>query len=177
FSASIGGPAVRIGGPRLRAGHRGDSERQRLGRRSRVEGDQGGRRGRGCPGRGQVRSFWDASRRGRDGPGRPGPGARRDRAVAGGAGEEGSMSEASEARQFDGLLEYLKRSRGFDFSAYKRTSLMRRVRKRMDTVKIESFSDYTDFLEVHPDEFAHLFAILLINVTSFFRDETHWDVM
>ena len=36
------------------------------------------------------------------------------------------MTDAEEARGFDALLEYLKRTRGFDLSAYKRASLMRR---------------------------------------------------
>ena len=33
--------------------------------------------------------------------------------------------------QFDLLLEYLKRTRGFDFSGYKRGGLMRRIQKRI----------------------------------------------
>src|SRR5262249_50337217 len=61
------------------------------------------------------------------------------------------------------------------FSAYKRPSLMRRVQKRMQGVSIERFGDYTDYLEVHPEEFAQLFNVILINVTSFFRDEQAWD--
>jgi two-component system CheB/CheR fusion protein len=32
---------------------------------------------------------------------------------------------------FDVLLDYLKRNRGFDFSGYKRTSLTRRFQKRL----------------------------------------------
>jgi two-component system CheB/CheR fusion protein len=84
------------------------------------------------------------------------------------------MSEAQD-REFDSLLDYLKRTRGFDFSAYKRPSLMRRVQKRMQSVNIERFGDYSDYLEVHPDEFAQLFNVILINVTSFFRDEQAWD--
>ncbi len=45
------------------------------------------------------------------------------------------MSEP-EDREFDDLLEFLKRTRGFDFSAYKRTSLMRRMRKRLEAVSL-----------------------------------------
>ena len=37
--------------------------------------------------------------------------------------------------KFEALLDYLKRMRGFDFTGYKRTSLMRRVQKRMDVVE------------------------------------------
>jgi two-component system, chemotaxis family, CheB/CheR fusion protein len=77
--------------------------------------------------------------------------------------------------QFEALLDYVKRSRGFDFTGYKRSSLMRRVTKRMQTVGIEQYSDYLDYLEVHPDEFSYLFNTLLINVTSFFRDRPAWD--
>jgi two-component system, chemotaxis family, CheB/CheR fusion protein len=75
---------------------------------------------------------------------------------------------------FNSLLDYLKRTRGFEFSAYKPASLMRRVQKRMRVVAIESFDDYQDYLEVHPEEFAQLFNAILINVTSFFRDEPAW---
>jgi two-component system CheB/CheR fusion protein len=73
------------------------------------------------------------------------------------------------------LLDYLKRSRGFDFSGYKRPSLMRRIRKRMQAVEVNDFGDYIDYLEVHPQEFTSLFNGILINVTSFFRDPPAWE--
>src|SRR5690349_15819857 len=75
---------------------------------------------------------------------------------------------------FEALLEFLKRQRGLDFTAYKRTSLERRFRRRMDAVGCPSYGDYLDYLEVHPDEYELLFEMLLINVTEFFRDETAW---
>jgi two-component system CheB/CheR fusion protein len=87
------------------------------------------------------------------------------------------MNQAPEPRDFDLLLDYLKRARGFDFTAYKRPSLMRRIQKRMTSVGTEQFADYIDYLEVHPDEFAALFDAILINVTSFFRDENVWEML
>jgi len=87
------------------------------------------------------------------------------------------MNPAQQDKQFEGLLEYLQSTRGFDFTAYKRPSLMRRVTKRMQMIKIDSFSDYMDYLEVHPEEFAQLFDTILINVTSFFRDQPSWDFL
>ena len=85
------------------------------------------------------------------------------------------MSEPESANgEFERLLEYLRQSRGFDFTGYKRPSLMRRVVGRMQTVKIDSFPEYLDYLEVHPEEFIALFNTILINVTSFFRDEPTW---
>src|SRR6185295_8312577 len=69
---------------------------------------------------------------------------------------------------------YLKASRGFDFGAYKVSSLMRRVQKRMREIGIGDYGAYTDYLEVHPHEFDPLFDTVLINVTSFFRDAPSW---
>jgi two-component system CheB/CheR fusion protein len=79
--------------------------------------------------------------------------------------------------KFESLLEYLRRNRGFDFTGYKRSSLIRRVRKRMQSVAIDDFSDYLDYLEVHPEEFGHLFDTILINVTAFFRDSEAWEYL
>src|SRR5881275_3531206 len=77
--------------------------------------------------------------------------------------------------QFESMLLYLKTSRGFDFTGYKRSTLMRRVMKRMAALKnIKSYGAYQDYLEVHPEEFAALFNTILINVTSFFRDDSTW---
>jgi two-component system CheB/CheR fusion protein len=87
------------------------------------------------------------------------------------------MSDQEKDPAFERLLEYLKRHRGFDFTGYKRTSLMRRVRRRMDRVEIDTFEAYHDYLEVHPQEFAYLFNTILINVTSFFRDRAAWDFL
>jgi two-component system, chemotaxis family, CheB/CheR fusion protein len=75
------------------------------------------------------------------------------------------------------LLDHLKRNRGFDFTGYKRASLARRIQKRMHYVNLVRYADYMDYLEVHPEEFAALFNTILINVTSFFRDESAWEVM
>ncbi|MBD2120355.1 CheR family methyltransferase [Trichocoleus sp. FACHB-262] len=85
------------------------------------------------------------------------------------------MNYSSENSGFEALLQYIKQSRAFDFTGYKRSSLMRRVNKRMQTVGIKKYDDYLDYLEVHPDEFNSLFNTLLINVTSFFRDRPTWD--
>ena len=75
---------------------------------------------------------------------------------------------------FEALLQFLKRTRGFDFTGYKRASLERRFLRRMETVGCESFGDYLDYLEVHPDEYEELFDTILINVTDFFRDPPAW---
>src|SRR5215510_4548415 len=78
---------------------------------------------------------------------------------------------------FERLLNYLKESRAFDFTGYKRASLMRRVQHQMRQSGVETFGEYHDYLEVHPEGFTALFNTILINVTSFFRDEDAWDHM
>ncbi|MEA2709698.1 MAG: two-component system, chemotaxis family, CheB/CheR fusion protein [Phycisphaerales bacterium] len=89
----------------------------------------------------------------------------------------GDMSKSQEitSSDFESLLEYIRRSRGFDFNVYKRAGLQRRVERRMQMVAVAGFSNYQDYLEVHPDEFTQLFNSILINVTGFFRDTATWD--
>jgi len=79
--------------------------------------------------------------------------------------------------EFEQLLEYIRDNRGFDFTGYKRPSLMRRVDARMRAVKVADYDEYRRYLERHPAEWVDLFNTILINVTSFFRDQIAWDYM
>ena len=81
---------------------------------------------------------------------------------------------AASGEAFEALLRHVRDARGFDFTGYKRTSLMRRVRHRMEQAGYETFEEYLDVLEVDSDEFAALFNTILINVTAFFRDPATW---
>ena len=76
--------------------------------------------------------------------------------------------------EFEALLEYLVQARRFDFRGYKRSTLLRRVHNRMARLGVGSWSEYRDYLEIHPEEFGALFDTILINVTSFFRDREAW---
>ncbi|HZI74723.1 MAG TPA: hypothetical protein VFD73_12035, partial [Gemmatimonadales bacterium] len=87
----------------------------------------------------------------------------------------GALADADPA--WNRLLEYLLSARGFDFQGYKRASLARRIRKRMDSVGVQSFGNYLEYLEAHPGEFNALFNVILINVTGFFRDPLAWDAV
>jgi two-component system CheB/CheR fusion protein len=76
--------------------------------------------------------------------------------------------------ELEDVLELVRRARGFDFTGYKRASLSRRIRRRMEKVGCQELSEYADYLEVHPGEFEQLFDVILINVTEFFRDPAAW---
>lgn len=69
----------------------------------------------------------------------------------------------------------MRDSRGFDFTGYKRASLVRRVNHRMSQAGFDSYEQYLDVLQASSDEFSALFNTILINVTAFFRDPDSWD--
>ncbi|GJG85801.1 chemotaxis protein CheR [Gemmatimonadetes bacterium T265] len=75
---------------------------------------------------------------------------------------------------FDALLDDLRAERNFDLRGYKRVGLARRVAKRMRVVDVEDFATYRDFLRTHAEEYIQLFNTILINVTTFFRDDEPW---
>src|SRR5262249_23218444 len=87
------------------------------------------------------------------------------------------LSEQTNEQHLDPLLQYLKTNRAFDLTGYKRSTVIRRITRRMQQVDISSFADYQDYLEVHPHEFTQLFDTVLINITSFFRDTEAWNAL
>jgi len=71
----------------------------------------------------------------------------------------------------------LRARTGSDFSGYKRSTIARRIERRMSIHRLGDPSDYARFLEEHPEEVKVLFRELLIGVTSFFRDPEAFDVL
>jgi two-component system, chemotaxis family, CheB/CheR fusion protein len=90
-------------------------------------------------------------------------------------GRDAPMSEPDPS--FERLLAYVRDARGFDYSGYRRPTLMRRFSKRMQAVGAADWDDYHAYLDSHPQEFVELFNTILINVTGFFRDTDTWDVV
>jgi two-component system CheB/CheR fusion protein len=80
-------------------------------------------------------------------------------------------------KQFEALLKYLRDNRGFDYTGYKRNTIVRRIGRRCTELGLTSFSAYQDYLQVHAEEFPILFNRILINVTAFFRDPQAWDYL
>ena len=87
------------------------------------------------------------------------------------------MTDEPTGPDFERLLEHIRESRGFDFGGYKRTTLVRRVAKRMATAGVKDHAAYVEYLEAQPGEFAALFNTILINVTSYFRDAPAWEYL
>ena len=68
------------------------------------------------------------------------------------------------------ILMLLRTTTGHDFSLYKKSTIGRRIERRMSQHNIENTEVYARYLKEHPAEVHTLFKELLINVTSFFRD-------
>jgi two-component system, chemotaxis family, CheB/CheR fusion protein len=78
---------------------------------------------------------------------------------------------------FGKIFGLLRARTGSDFSAYKRGTIERRVRRRMVLRKIEKLADYVKFLQTNRSEVTALYEDLLINVTEFFRDPQTFEVL
>jgi two-component system CheB/CheR fusion protein len=73
------------------------------------------------------------------------------------------------------IIILLRGQSGQDFSLYKKSTISRRVERRMGLHQIAKINDYVRYLRENPQESDLLFKELLIGVTSFFRDPAVWE--
>jgi two-component system CheB/CheR fusion protein len=69
----------------------------------------------------------------------------------------------------------LRSQTGHDFSQYKRSTIYRRIERRMGLHQIDGIAGYLRYMQENPQETTLLFKELLIGVTNFFRDPEAWD--
>src|SRR5207302_3273743 len=72
--------------------------------------------------------------------------------------------------ELEKIFAVLRRQKGVDFNHYKRSTVERRIQRRMLLQKIEKPQDYLAYLKVSTAEVESLHNDLLIQVTRFFRD-------
>ena len=75
------------------------------------------------------------------------------------------------------VYSLLQSRTGHDFSQYKRSTVYRRIERRMGLHQITHIAGYVSHLQDSPQETTLLFKELLIGVTRFFRDSDVWDVL
>jgi two-component system CheB/CheR fusion protein len=92
-------------------------------------------------------------------------------------GPEGLPAVERSSDHLNGILAILRERARFDFRSYKRSTLERRIHRRMGLRHIERIADYARLLRSEPAEANALFEDLLINVTSFFRDPGAWQAL
>lgn len=81
------------------------------------------------------------------------------------------------ASSFQRILLLLRSKTGTDFSLYKKTTILRRIDRRMGLHQIQNMANYASFLQENPKEIELIFKELLINVTNFFRDPEAFDLL
>ncbi len=73
------------------------------------------------------------------------------------------------------IVILLRAHSGHDFTLYRRSTLYRRVERRMGIHQVGKISGYVRYLQENPQELGILFKELLIGVTNFFRDKAAWE--
>jgi two-component system CheB/CheR fusion protein len=68
------------------------------------------------------------------------------------------------------ILLLIRSRSGQDFTGYKKSTLVRRIDRRMKGQRMGRVAQYVRYLQDHPREVEALVADLTINVTAFFRD-------
>ncbi|HEY7901295.1 MAG TPA: chemotaxis protein CheB, partial [Caulobacteraceae bacterium] len=75
------------------------------------------------------------------------------------------------------ILSQLRARTGHDFLGYKRSTVLRRLARRMQIVKADRLQDYLTYVRENVEELQALFSDLLISVTAFFRDADAFDTL
>ncbi len=75
---------------------------------------------------------------------------------------------------FDKICILLRTRTGHDFSLYKKSTVYRRIERRIGVHALGSISDYVRYLLENKQEAEFLFKEMLIGVTNFFRDAEAW---
>ena len=81
----------------------------------------------------------------------------------------GKTAARRDSTVIDLLLEKVYRDEGRDFREYKRSTVMRRLERRLQATGSKTCLDYMKFLEAHPEEYHRLVEDLTIKVSGFFR--------
>src|SRR5215469_8661741 len=77
---------------------------------------------------------------------------------------------SSETNGLSVVFQLLRRTTGVDFTHYRKTTILRRIQRRMVVHKMEKMEEYVKYVQANPAEIKALYQDMLINVTSFFRN-------
>lgn len=75
------------------------------------------------------------------------------------------------------IFHLVRGKTGLDFTFYKANTIRRRLSKRMAANKVKSVEGYARLLREHPAEIDALYQDVLINVTSFFRNPSSFELL
>lgn len=89
-------------------------------------------------------------------------------------GQPQDAGASAQRSQLSAILRCLRERGQHDFTLYRPSTLLRRIRRRMDVHRIGTMPEYARMLEMNEAEPQLLAQELLIGVTSFFRDPALW---
>ncbi|MDP9046698.1 MAG: PAS domain-containing protein, partial [Bacteroidota bacterium] len=78
-------------------------------------------------------------------------------------------------KNLNAIVEVIKDQLPLDFSDYKQTTILRRIKRRASYSNFKKLEDYLPFLKGSPEEVEALAKDFLISVTAFFRDKEAFD--
>ena len=81
----------------------------------------------------------------------------------------------SDEETFSRIYAVLKKNSGIDFTNYKRSTVLRRIERRMVVTHSAGLADYVKFLAANAEEASILVKEILIGVTNFFRDPAFFE--
>lgn len=90
---------------------------------------------------------------------------------------DGDADPSDATSGYQRVLALLRNHTGVDFTLYKPTTIHRRIARRLLLSKQRTLLDYANFLRGNYAELDALYADVLINVTSFFRNAETFDVI
>ena len=89
----------------------------------------------------------------------------------------GSKGRSIPESSLKSLFTLLRAKTEVDFSQYRKTTVRRRIQRRMVVHRLEKLHDYLRFLKRNPDEVHALYNEMLIHVTGFFREPEAFDAL
>lgn len=89
----------------------------------------------------------------------------------------GENAEATDDESFAKVLALVREASGLDLTSYRRTTLLRRISRRMLLEGVATMREYLGVLQKRPSEVEALYRDILVNMTEFFRDPDALDAL
>ncbi len=91
--------------------------------------------------------------------------------------KDGDGNRRDMAAHLSAVCTLVRRATGHDFSQYKPATLMRRIQRRMQVLRIDTVPEFTERLRQEPQQLDLLLREFLIGVTEFFRDPSAYEAL
>jgi len=94
-----------------------------------------------------------------------------------GADKTADRTDEQFQQDIQAVLSIVRTNTGYDFSRYKRSTIERRIQRRMALHQIQQLGDYRRYLRQNAAEIDNLFQDMTIKVTRFFRDPQAFEAL